>query len=76
MILRTEIYATACIIGGIVHATAFYTFHMPLQQAMMLGMIITRPFGWRPSAGTSNCPPLFSNAEPSPCGRRLATPRR
>ena len=41
MILRTEIYATACIIGGIVHATAFYTFHMPLQQAMMLGMIIT-----------------------------------
>ncbi|HFF8945380.1 TPA: TRIC cation channel family protein [Serratia marcescens] len=27
--------------GGIVHATAFYTFHMPLQQAMMLGMIIT-----------------------------------
>ena len=36
MILRTEIYATACIIGGIVHATAFYTFHMPLQQAMML----------------------------------------
>ena len=42
MILRTEIYATACIIGGIVHATAFYTFHMPLQQAMMLGMIITR----------------------------------
>ncbi|HDL8678672.1 TPA: TRIC cation channel family protein [Yersinia enterocolitica] len=41
MILRTEIYATACIIGGIVHATAFYTFGMPLQQAMMLGMVIT-----------------------------------
>lgn len=41
MILRTEIYATACIIGGIVHATAFYTFNMPLQQAMMLGMVIT-----------------------------------
>ena len=32
---------TACIIGGIVHATAFYTFGMPLQQAMMLGMVIT-----------------------------------
>ena len=41
MILRTEIYATACIIGGIVHATAFYTFDMPLQQAMLLGMAIT-----------------------------------
>jgi uncharacterized membrane protein YeiH len=41
MILRTEIYATACIIGGIAHATAFYTFNMPLQQAMMLGMVIT-----------------------------------
>lgn len=41
MILRTEIYATACIIGGIAHATAFYTFGMPLQQAMMLGMVIT-----------------------------------
>ena len=41
MILRTEIYATACIIGGIVHATAYATFGMPLQQAMMLGMGIT-----------------------------------
>ncbi|MDT3252056.1 TRIC cation channel family protein [Serratia sp. root2] len=41
MILRTEIYATACIVGGIVHVTAFATFGMPLQQAMMLGMGIT-----------------------------------
>ncbi|CNI08708.1 TRIC cation channel family protein [Yersinia ruckeri] len=41
MILRTEIYATACIIGGIAHATAYYTFGLPLQQAMMLGMIMT-----------------------------------
>ncbi|HFK7185461.1 TPA: TRIC cation channel family protein [Serratia odorifera] len=41
MILRTEIYATACIIGGIIHATAYYSFGMPLQQAMMLGMAIT-----------------------------------
>jgi len=41
MILRTEVYATACIVGGIVHTTAFYTFGMPLQQAMMLGMAIT-----------------------------------
>ncbi len=41
MILRTEIYATACIIGGIVHATAFYTFKVPLEQASMIGMLVT-----------------------------------
>ncbi|HCH41067.1 MAG TPA: hypothetical protein DE191_16665, partial [Enterobacter sp.] len=41
MILRTEIYATACILGGIVHATAWYTFHVPLEQAAMLGMVVT-----------------------------------
>ena len=41
MILRTEIYATACIIGGIVHATAFYIFAVPLESASMLGMVVT-----------------------------------
>ncbi|WP_114196002.1 TRIC cation channel family protein [Edaphovirga cremea] len=41
MILRTEIYASACIAGGIVHTTAFHFFDMPLQQAMMLGMVVT-----------------------------------
>lgn len=41
MILRTEVYATACIIGGIVHVTAYSTFGLPIQQAMMLGMAIT-----------------------------------
>lgn len=41
MILRTEIYATACIIGGIVHTTAFFVFQLEQQQAMMLGMVIT-----------------------------------
>jgi len=41
MILRTEIYATACIIGGIVHVTAYATFGMDLQNAMMLGMFVT-----------------------------------
>jgi len=41
MILRTEIYATACIAGGIVHATAYYTFHVPLEQASMIGMVVT-----------------------------------
>ena len=41
MILRTEIYATACIVGGIVHATAYYTFAVPLENAAMLGMVVT-----------------------------------
>ncbi len=41
MILRTEIYATACIAGGIVHATAWYSFHLPLDHAGMLGMVVT-----------------------------------
>ncbi|AHG21228.1 hypothetical protein Z042_17685 [Chania multitudinisentens RB-25] len=41
MILRTEVYATACIVGGSVHTIAFCYFGMPLQHAMMLGMAIT-----------------------------------
>lgn len=41
MILRTEIYATACIVGGTVHAVAWYYGHMPLEQASMLGMAVT-----------------------------------
>ena len=36
MILRTEIYATACIIGGIVHATAYYTFSNEVQRVSHL----------------------------------------
>ncbi len=41
MILRTEIYATACIVGGIVHATAHYTFQLSLENSAMLGMMVT-----------------------------------
>ncbi len=41
MILRTEIYATACIVGGIVHATAHDTFHLPLENSAMMGMVVT-----------------------------------
>ena len=41
MILRTEIYATACIVGGIVHATAYDTFHVSLQNSAMMGMVVT-----------------------------------
>jgi uncharacterized membrane protein YeiH len=41
MILRKEVYATACIIGGIAHATAFQTFHIDMQHASILGMVIT-----------------------------------
>ncbi len=41
MILRTEIYATACIIGGLVHVIAFQLFHQPLEKASMIGMAVT-----------------------------------
>lgn len=41
MILRTEIYATACIAGGIVHATAYFMFGVDLETASMCGMAIT-----------------------------------
>lgn len=41
MILRTEIYATACILGGTVHAIAYHFFHLPLDKASMLGMLVT-----------------------------------
>ncbi|NDL61234.1 hypothetical protein GRH90_00410 [Enterobacteriales bacterium SAP-6] len=41
MILRTEVYATACIIGGIAHTTAFHVFHLSSQHASVLGMVIT-----------------------------------
>ncbi|WP_230492426.1 TRIC cation channel family protein [Martelella alba] len=41
MILRTEIYATACIAGGIVHTTAFYVFHADAQHSSLLGMAVT-----------------------------------
>lgn len=41
MILRTEVYATACIIGGIVHVTALHTFLLDARHASVLGMMIT-----------------------------------
>ncbi len=41
MILRTEVYATACIAGGIVHATAFYQFGISSVDAMIMGMGVT-----------------------------------
>ncbi|MEA1063655.1 TRIC cation channel family protein [Apirhabdus apintestini] len=41
MIMRTEIYATPCIIGGIVHATAWQVYNLPLDQANMLGVFVT-----------------------------------
>lgn len=41
MILRTEVYATACIIGGSAHALSYYSFHVPMDVAMIIGMTIT-----------------------------------
>lgn len=41
MILRTEVYATACIIGGSVHAATHYFLDWGLEESGMLGMAIT-----------------------------------
>jgi len=41
MILRTEVYATACIIGGNLHAISYYYFNLPIDIAMFLGMVTT-----------------------------------
>ncbi len=41
LVLRTEIYATACIAGGIVHTLTYSEWHFPLKHAAMLGMATT-----------------------------------
>ncbi|MDP0886162.1 TRIC cation channel family protein, partial [Klebsiella pneumoniae] len=41
LILRPEIYPAACIVGGIVHATAHDTFHLSLENSAMMGMVVT-----------------------------------
>lgn len=41
MVLRTEIYATACIVGGAFHAIAITSFALDSTLAMYLGMAIT-----------------------------------
>ncbi|MGL4455447.1 MAG: TRIC cation channel family protein [Plesiomonas sp.] len=40
MVLRTEIYATACIVGGILHTSALQ-YGMASQSAMLLGLFAT-----------------------------------
>ncbi|HCH03145.1 MAG TPA: hypothetical protein DEV85_14825 [Vibrio sp.] len=40
MVLRSEIYATACIAGGIIHTAALY-FGLPSQPAFLLGVATT-----------------------------------
>ncbi|MGL5798899.1 MAG: TRIC cation channel family protein, partial [Plesiomonas sp.] len=40
MVLRTEIYATACIVGGILH-TAALQCGVAAQTAMLLGLFTT-----------------------------------
>lgn len=41
MILRREVYATACIAGGAVHALSFLYLGMPQYHAMLLGIAVT-----------------------------------
>lgn len=41
MILRTEVYATACIAGGITHSVALTGFGVSAQHASVIGMAVT-----------------------------------
>ncbi|CAQ87761.1 TRIC cation channel family protein [Escherichia fergusonii] len=41
LILRTEIYAVACMIGGMVHVTTLIAFSVPADTACLMGMAVT-----------------------------------
>lgn len=41
MVFRTDIYATACIIGGSIHAVSYVHFGLPLHAATLLGILVT-----------------------------------
>lgn len=41
MVFRTDIYATACIIGGMIHVTAYHVLTLPLEVSTLLGIITT-----------------------------------
>lgn len=41
MVFRTDIYATACLIGGAVHAFAYLYLNLVLEIATLLGIIVT-----------------------------------
>ncbi|MGL4861422.1 MAG: TRIC cation channel family protein [Enterobacteriaceae bacterium] len=41
MILRTEVYATACFIGGSAHALLYYSQLLSLEHAMLVGIALT-----------------------------------
>ncbi|WP_392565580.1 TRIC cation channel family protein [Utexia brackfieldae] len=41
MVFRVDIYATACIIGGVCHMMAYQFFSLPLQYATLFGIAVT-----------------------------------
>lgn len=41
MVFRTDIYATACLIGGTVHVISYLCFNLALDIATLLGIIVT-----------------------------------
>ncbi|WP_392559266.1 TRIC cation channel family protein [Orbus mooreae] len=41
MVFRTDIYATACLIGGAVHVTCYLCLGLALETANLLGIIVT-----------------------------------
>lgn len=41
MVFRTDIYATACMIGALAQVIAYLYLELPLVESMLIGMIIT-----------------------------------
>ncbi len=41
MVFRTDIYATACIIGGTTHVIAYNALNLPLEISTLLGISVT-----------------------------------
>jgi uncharacterized membrane protein YeiH len=41
MVFKTDIYATACLIGGAAHVTAYNALKLPLEYSTLIGIITT-----------------------------------
>nr|WP_218057986.1 hypothetical protein [Gilliamella apicola] len=41
MVFKTDIYATACLIGGIAHVITYNALKLPLEYSTLIGIIIT-----------------------------------
>ncbi|WP_202115382.1 TRIC cation channel family protein [Gilliamella sp. Pas-s25] len=41
MVFKTDIYATACVIGGTIHVIAYNAFKLPLEYSTFIGILVT-----------------------------------